>query len=337
MTSWRAWIEPSLAVLIALGCAVLVLVLLGANPARALVALAGGAFGDRLALENTVVRMVPLALIGLGVSLAFRCGVWNIGGEGQLYLGALAATALGTRLVPAAPAAILIPVLLAGGALAGALWAGIAALLKTQRGVSEVLSTILLNFVAVLAVAWAVHGPLQELAGSYPQSDPLPESGRLGIPPGLLRIHGGVVLALLLPFAVWLLLFRSAVGLRLRAVGASPDAARYAGVVPEREVVRALLLSGALAGLAGAIEIAGVTGRLFENLSPGYGFTAIAVSLLARLHPLGVLPAALFFAALASGSGAMQRVAGVPSVTVQVIEAIVIFLSVGFALGGRRP
>ncbi len=336
MRRWKPWLEAIAAAAIALGSASLILVLLGANPARALSALATGAFGDRLALENTMVRLGPLTLIGLGVSIAFRCGVWNIGGEGQLYLGALAATALATRVLPEAPAPLLIPVVLAGGALAGALWAGMAAVLKTRRGVSEVLSTILLNFIAVLGVAFAVHGPLQETAMSYPQSDALPSAARLALLPGAGRIHSGLLLALLLPFVMWVVVFRTAAGLRLRAVGSSPDAARYAGVVPARETVRVLLLSGGLAGLAGAIEIAGVTGRLFENLSPGYGFTAIAVSLLARLHPIGVLPAALFFAALASGSGSMQRLAGVPGVTVQIIEALVIFLSVGFALSWRR-
>lgn len=336
MTRWRPWLEPIGAVALALACAALVLAALGADPLRALAALARGAFGDRLAVENTLVRLGPLALIGLGVAVAFRSAIWNIGGEGQLYLGALAATALGTRVLPEAPALLLVPVVLGGGALAGALWAGIAALLKTQRSVSEVLSTILLNFVAVLGVAWAVHGPLQEAAASYPQSDLLPAAARLAVPNGLLRVHVGLAFSLLLPFALWVWMFRTAAGLRLRAVGSAPDAARYAGVVPERETLRVMLLSGALAGLAGALEIAGVTGRLFENLSPGYGFTAIAVGLLARLHPIGVLPAALFFAALASGSGAMQRSAGVPSVTVQIIEALVIFLSVGFALAWRR-
>ena len=336
MRRWKPWLEVLAAAAIALGSASLILALLGANPARALSALATGAFGDRLALENTMVRLGPLTLIGLGVSIAFRCGVWNIGGEGQLYLGALAATALATRGLPDAPALLLIPVLLVSGILAGAFWAGIAAVLKTRRGVSEVLSTILLNFVAVLGVAFAVHGPLQEMAMSYPQSDALPNAARLALLPTALRMHSGLLLALLLPFVMWVVLFRTAAGLRLRAVGSSPDAARYAGVVPARETVRVLLLSGGLAGLAGAIEIAGVTGRLFENLSPGYGFTAIAVSLLARLHPIGVLPAALFFAALASGSGSMQRLAGVPGVTVQIIEGLVIFLSVGLARSWRR-
>jgi simple sugar transport system permease protein len=281
------------------------------------------------------VRFGPLLLVGLGVALSFRCGIWNIGGEGQLHTGALAATALVTRVLGPDAGRVSLPLALLAGTAAGAGWAGLAALLRVRRGVSEVLSTILLNFIAALLVAWAVHGPLQEGSGAYPQSDAFPDAARLAILPGLTRAHVGLLIAAALPLVLWGVLFRTAAGLRLRAVGLSPDAARYAGVSPERETVRVLLLSGALAGLAGALEVTGVTGRLFENLATGYGFTAIAVALLARLHPLGVIPSAIVFAGLASGSGAMQREAGVPSVAVQVIEALVIFLSVGFALPRR--
>jgi simple sugar transport system permease protein len=258
--------------------------------------------------------------------------VWNIGGEGQLYVGALAATAVATRGLEGAPAPVVLPLVLAAGAFGGALWGGAAAALRVSRGVSEVLSTILLNFIAALAVAYAVRGPLQEIAGAYPQSDPIPDGARLPVIPGLLRVHAGLLLAYALPLVGWVYLFRSAAGLRLRAVGLSPAAARYAGISPERETVRVLLLSGALGGLAGAVEVCGVAGRLFESFSPGYGFTAIAVALLARLHPAAMIASALFFAALASGAGAMQRTAQVPSVTVQVVEALVILLSAGFAL-----
>ena len=335
MRALRALLAPLAATAVALSLAGLWLALLGVDPLRALEALIGGAFGDSLALETTALRAGPLLLVGLGVALSFRCGIWNIGGEGQLNGGALAATALVTRVLGADTGWLALPLALAAGALAGAAWAGLAALLRVRRGVSEVLSTILLNFIAALLVAWAVHGPLQEASGAYPQSDAFPEAARLGLLPGLGRAHVGLLLAAALPFAVWLLLFRSAAGLRLRAVGLSPDAARYARVSPERETVRVLVLSGALAGLAGALEVTGVTGRLFENLASGYGFTAIAVALLARLNPLGVLPSAVVFAALAAGSGAMQRSAAVPSVVVQVIEALVIFFSVGFALPSR--
>jgi general nucleoside transport system permease protein len=331
----RALAAPVAATAVALAVAGTWLALLGADPLSALSALAAGAFGDSLALETTALRAGPLLLVGLAVALSFRCGVWNIGGEGQLYTGALAATALATRGLAGWPSALALPLALLAGAAAGGAWAGVAALLKVRRNVSEVLSTILLNFIGALLVAWAVHGPLQEASGAYPQSDSFPEAARLALLPGLTRAHAGLLIAALLPFALWLLLFRSAAGLRLRAVGHSPDAARYAGVSPDRETVRVLLLSGALAGLAGALEVTGVTGRLFENLATGYGFTAIAVALLGRLHPLGVIPAAVVFAALAAGSGAMQRAAAVPSVAVHVIEALVIFFSVGFALPRR--
>jgi general nucleoside transport system permease protein len=332
---WRAFGLPLASTAFALAVAGAWLALLGCDPLQAGQALVAGAFGDSLALETTAVRAGPLLLVGLGVALSFRCGIWNIGGEGQLNTGALAATALVTRGLGGEAGHVALWLALAIGTLAGAGWAAIAALLRVYRGVSEVLSTILLNFIAALGIAWAVHGPLQEASGAYPQSDSFPEAARLALLPGLTRAHAGLLLAAALPFALWLLLFRSAAGLRLRSVGFAPDAARYAGVSPERESVRVLLLSGALAGLAGALEVTGVTGRLFENLATGYGFTAIAVALLGRLHPLGVIPAALVFAALAAGSGAMQRAAAVPSVAVHVIEALVIFFSVGFALPRR--
>jgi general nucleoside transport system permease protein len=336
MRGLRALAGPACAAALAAALAGAWLAALGTDPLRALAALAQGAFGDSLALENTAVRFGPLVLVGLGVALSFRCGIWNIGGEGQLLSGALAATALVTRGLGPDAGRMSLPLALLAGTVAGAGWAGLAAFLRVRRGVSEVLSTILLNFIAALGVAWAVHGPLQEASGAYPQSDAFPEAARLAVLPGMTRVHVGLLVPAVLPVVLWIVLFRTAAGLRLRAVGLSPDAARYAGVSPERETVRVLLISGALAGLAGALEVTGVTGRLFENLATGYGFTAIAVALLARLHPLGVIPAGIVFAGLASGSGAMQRAAGVPSVAVQVIEALVIFLSVGFALPRRE-
>ncbi len=336
MTDARAWLAPLGAAAGALALASALFLAVGVDPLRALSALAAGAFGDAIALENTLVRAGPLALIGLGTCLAFRASVWNIGGEGQFLAGALAATAVATRLAPAAPAGVLLPLVVVAGALAGALLGAVCAALKVGRGVSEVLSTLLLNFIAALAVAWLVHGPLREASGAYPQSDALPAAAQLAVLPGLRRVHYGLLAALVLPVATWAYLFRSAAGLRVRAVGVAPDAARYAGISPARETVAVLVLSGALAGLAGALEVAGVTARLFESLSPGYGFTAIAVALLARLQPLAVLPSALFFAALASGSGSLQRVAGAPATAVSVIEAIAILLSVGFALPRRE-
>jgi simple sugar transport system permease protein len=322
------------AVAVALLVAGIVVAALGYSPRLALGALVRGSLGSSAAWTATLLKTGPLLLTGLAVALCFRCGVWNIGAEGQLYAGALVATAVATRWPAGAPEALLLPVLIALSALGGAVWASIAGLLRAKRGVSEVISTILLNFVAIQLVSLAVHGVLQDSTGAYPQSDALPAAARL---PVWGRVHLGVPLAAGLAVASAFLLFRTAVGFRMRAVGHSPLASRFAGIDPERQLVATLALAGALAGLAGAFEVAGVTGRLFESLSPGYGYTAIAVALLARLHPLAVLPSALLFGALEAGGGAMQREAGVPAVATDVVKGVVILLSIGLAFGSRRP
>ena len=326
-----ALLAPLGAALLALLLAGAVLQLLGYPPLPALLALGRGAVGSGAAWTGTLLKAAPLLLTGLAVALSFRCGVWNIGAEGQLYGGALAATWVATRLAPSEAGAWLWLLVLVAGAAGGALFGAVAGWLRAARGVSEVISTILLNFVAIQLVAWALQGPLQEAPRAYPQSDPFPVAARL---PSIDRLHLGLPLALLSSIAVWFLLSRTALGFRLRAVGHSPEAARFAGLSPERLGTLALTLAGALAGVAGAVEVAGITGRLYEGVSPGTGYTAIAVALLARLAPAAVVPSALFFGALANGALAMQREAGVPSVATQVVQGLVILLSIGFAFGG---
>lgn len=315
---------PASALAAAGAACVLVILVAGGHPGVALAALLDGAFGSADAWSEVGVRTVPLLLTGLAVAIAFRAGIWNIGAEGQLLLGAILVAALGTRL-GGWPAWAALPVALAAAALAGAAWAGIAATLRTLRGVDEVISTIMLNFIALGLVGWLVHGPLMESAGAYPQSDAVSSAVRLPRLIGGYRLHAGLVLAVLAAVAAYVLLFRTALGFEMRAAGLNPIAARLAGLRTRSAVVQALLYSGALAGLAGGIEVSAVTFRLYENFSPGYGFTAIAVALLGRLHPLGVLAAAVFFAALDVGSSAMQRVAGVSSVLVAAVQAIVVF------------
>ncbi len=326
----RSAIAPLMAVLGALLALACMLLLLGHDPWAATLALVDGAFGNRHAVETTLLRTGPLLLIGLAVALSFRAGIWNIGGEGQLYIGALVATTVATKLTS------VLPLVLIAGMLGGALWSGLAALLRAHRGVSEVLSTILLNFIAVLLVSYAVQGPLQEVRGTYPQTDALPSAAMLGVIPGFQRVHWGLAGTLVLALFAWRFLFYSAAGLRLRAIGFAPRVAEYARVRISREIYQVFILAGMLAGLAGALEVTGVTGRLFRDLSAGYGFTAIAVAMLARLHPLAVVPAALFFAGLDTGAAAMQRVAAVPAVTVRIVEALVILFSIGFALPRRK-
>jgi ABC-type uncharacterized transport system permease subunit len=316
-----------------LGAAFVLLALLllttGHDVGQALAALVRGAFGSYYAITSaTIVRMVPLGFAGLAVSLAFRAGILNIGAEGQLLVGAAAATALAVPLAGTSPL-VAIPMLLIAGAGAGAAWAAMAALLRLRFGVLEVISTIMLNFVAQYLTGWLVRGPLQEPTKVNPQSASLAESLHLPVMLEGTRLHAGFVLLVAVAIGAWWWLTQTASGFRLRAVGMNPDAARSAGeVAVARTVFGAFVLSGLLAGLGGAVEYTGITYALYENFSPGYGYTAIAVALLARLHPVGVLGTALVFGALEAGANAMQRDAGVPSVVVSVVEALLILLIV---------
>jgi len=308
----------------------------GYDPVLSLGALWRGAFGSWYAITSaTLVRAVPLIILGLGIALAFRAGVFNIGAEGQFYAGAIAAAWVGLH-VAAWPSFAAIGAVWIAAAIAGTLWIVVPVLLKVRFGVLEVISTLLLNFVAEAVVSFAVTGPLQEAKRIYPQSDPIAHAARLPVLSGS-RLHAGFLVALLLAILLWLLFARTAWGFRLRAVGLGPRAAEVTGRIPTKRVVAmALLWSGALAGLGGGVEIGGVTYALFQNLSPGYGFSAIAVALLARLHPLGVILTGLLFGALEAGAQGMQREAGVPAVAVQVAEAVVILVIVLADVLARR-
>lgn len=314
----------------ALGSGLLVLALslhlAGYDAIAALGALWQGAFGSWYALTSaTLVRAVPLIIIGLGIALAFRGGALNIGAEGQFYAGAIAATWVGLH-VAARAAPVAIAAVWVAAALAGMAWVAVPVLLKFRFGVLEVISTLLLNFVAEALVSLVVQGPLQERQHIYPQSDPIAVTARLPVLPGS-RLHAGFALALVAAAVVWHLFARTYWGFKLRAVGAGARAAEISGRIDARRISAvALLGSGALAGLAGGVEVSGVSYALFQNLSPGYGFTAIAVALLARLHPLGVVATGILFGALEAGAGAMQRDAGVPAVAVYVVESVVILV-----------
>jgi simple sugar transport system permease protein len=303
------------------------LVATGQPPGPALAALWRGALGSPDAIISaTLVRATPLMLAGLAVALAFRAGILNIGAEGQLLAGAGGAAAAGGLLAPTL-GGLTVAAALAAGVAAGAAWAGIAAWLRRRFGVLEVISTIMLNFVALYAVGYLVRGPLQEPTRVYPQSAPLATGARLPLLVPDSRLHIGFALAVAAAAALWWTLRATAAGFRVRAAGANPNAATSAGLIDvPRTTARAFLASGALAGLAGAVEVTGVTFALYENLSPGYGYTAIAVALLANLHPLGVIATGTLFGALEAGASAMQRDAGVPATTVSVVEALLILV-----------
>lgn len=326
----RPALRASAAAVAAVGIGLLVLAAglaaAGYDPWLALGALWRGSFGSWYALTSaTLVRSVPLVLVGLAIALAFRGGAFNIGAEGQFYAGAIAATWVGLH-AAALPGWVAVPLTWAAALAAGALWALIPAWLRVKRGVLEVISTLLLNFVAEALVSLLVQGPMQERLGIYPQSDPIASSARLPVLPGS-RLHLGLLLAIALAIGFWWLFTRTAWGFRLLAVGLGPDAARTSGRIDASRVLAAALLgSGAIAGIAGAAEVGGVSYALYQNLSPGYGFTGIAVALLARLQPLAVVATGILFGALEAGAGAMQREAGIPAVAVYVVEAVVIIV-----------
>ena len=319
------FLSALIAIAMTMGVAGIALALGGYDPISALDALVRGSVGSAdTFLSITLVRTTPLLFTGLAVALAFRAGVWNIGAEGQLYVGAILATAVGL-LGGGLPALVLLPIVLAAAVAAGAAWAWIPALMKVRLGVSEVITTLLLNFVAIDLAAWMVHGPLQEARGVFPQSDPIATAARLPILVEGTRLHGGFAVGIAAAVLLWGLLRWTRVGLGLRAIGASPEAADVSGRfdVPSLTVA-VFLLSGGLAGLAGGVEVSGVTFALYEDLSPGHGYTAIAVALLAGLHPAGVVATAVFFGALEAGAGAMQREAGIPAAWVGGVKALVI-------------
>jgi len=290
----------------------------GHPPGELLRILLTGSIGSPFALQATIIKSVPLLLTGLSVAIAFRAGVWNIGAEGQFIVGALASL-LGARfgLIAALVASI----------VAGAIWASIASLLRLWRGAPEVLTTILLNFVGFHLLGYAVNGPLQEARGQYPQSDIVPANAML---PSIEGIHAGLVLAVILGIATWIMLYRTDEGLRLRATGFNPSAARWAGVNVDAQIARAMAISGAVAGLAGGIELLGVTHRLFERFAAGYGYSGIAVALLAQLDPLATLLSAFFFGALTTGAGELQRTANISASIATFCQAVVILTVIGF-------
>lgn len=323
---------------LAAGLAVLIIGLEagGFDALLALGALWRGAFGSWYAFSSaTLVRATPLILIGLGFALGLRAGALNIGAEGQFYAGAIGATWVGVMAAGwSAPLAI--GASWAAAMAAGALWILVPVVLRLRFGVLEVISTLLLNFVAEALVSLMVQGPLQEHTHVYPQSDPIATAARLPLLPGT-RLHLGFAVALLLAAGLWYVFGRTIWGFRLRAAGLGPRAALVSGRVDvPRLTAVALLWSGAIAGLAGGVEVGGVSYALYQNLSPGYGFTAIAVALLARLRPFWIIASGVLFGALEAGAGGMQREAGVPAVAVYVVEAVIIIVVLLADAAARR-
>lgn len=288
-------------------------------------------FTSRLAFSEVLVKATPLLLTGSAVALAFTAGYFNIGAEGQLYAGAVAATWAG-MLLSGQPAVVAVPAVALAGAFGGALWAGLPACLKARLEVDEVVSTLLLNPVILFLVGALVNGPWRHPVSLWPQSPDIAEAARFPrVWPGT-RLHLGFLLAVGVLAASWWLVFRTGFGLRMRALGRGREAARFLGVPVARVTLQAALLSGAVAGLAGAGEVAGLHYHLIEALSPGYGYTGIVVATLAGLHPLGVGLAAFFVGLVNMGALTVSRALGVPAYLGDVIQGALLLVTLAVLL-----
>ena len=363
---------PIVAVIGALLVGAVILALLGANPLEAYRAMFVGAFSGKNGLADTLVKATPLLLVGLGIVIAFRARVINIGAEGQLIVGALSATYVAVEIGERWPGVLVMALCLIVGTLAGGIWAGIPGMLKARLNVNEILSTVMMNAIAVQVGFFLLRGPMidpAELAAGTniphsartPKSTDLPRftdiakslgftesANDLGLSGfnkelyGLLveptRLHVGFILALVMALLVYLLLWRTTIGYRIRAVGLNPHAARYAGINVPGTMILSMALSGAFAGMAGAVEIMGLHHRMFEPLavSAGYGFSGIVVALFGKLHPLGAMPSAILFGGLLVGGDKMQRAVQVPQVLVTAMMGLIILFVVGSDIWSRR-
>ena len=312
-SKWLTLGIPILSALMALALAAIPLAFAGANIVEAYGEMVKGVFGSPFKISEMLTRATPLIFPGLAAALAFRAKLWNIGAEGQLYLGAMAAVVVGSGAIDA-PAFVLLPIVLLAGAAAGAAGMAGPAYLKTKFGADEVVTTLLLNFVILIFLQMMLEGPLKDpMSLGWPQSSPIVDEGVLPALFPRMRIHSGLILALVVAVIAQIMLSRSVWGFKIRAVGENAAAALHAGIGVKRTLMSAAIISGGLAGLAGVSEVAGLKGYLTADLSPGFGFTGIVVAMLAGLSPIGVVISAVFIASVFVGADSMSRAMGVSS------------------------
>jgi ABC-type uncharacterized transport system permease subunit len=344
-------VKPLAGLLIPVGAVVgaliigaIMLLALGTNPLRGYAALFDGAFGGWDALADTAIKAMPLLLVGVGICIAFRAGVINIGGEGQIIAGALLSTSVALA-IPGIPRLILVPTVLVAGALGGAAWGAIPGVLKAYAGVNEILSTIMMNIVAAQLLNFLLQDLLIEKgegAIRIQQTERVDPNSHLWILPGGTRLHFGVVVAILVAVLGYVLLFRSSLGMRLRSVGHNPDASKYAGMAVKRSIVQAMAFSGACAGVAGAILVFGSEShRLIGEggasaFTQSAGFNGIVAALFGGLHPIATIPAAFFFGGMLTGGIQLQQELQVPAALIVALNGIVvIFVVSSLKLRGR--
>lgn len=335
---------PLLAGVLGLLVGAVILFALGANPFEAYAAMLNGALGSPNAFADTLVKAGPLLFVGIGMCIAFRGDMINIGGEGQFVVGALGATAFALAF-QSFPSLLLIPVALLCGFSAGGIWGGIAGVLKARFRVNEVLSTVMLNAIAVQLMNYLLQGPMLDPT-ELDKSIRVPQTERLPLAADLVRLvptrlHLGIALGILIAILVYVLLWRTTIGYRIRAVGLNEVASRYAGINVARYQILAITLSGALAGLGGAVEVLGVNHRLFtDGSATGFtgsaGFNGIVVALFGGLHPLGTIPASILFGALLVGANQLQRTVQVPSAFVTTLDGLVVIFVVASQIWSKR-
>jgi len=323
LQAWRMARVPLAAVLLAVLIGAILLAVSGANPIRAYAALLQGAFGNMNAFGRTLEKATPLILSGLAVAFAFKAGLFNIGAQGQLLFGAIISAAIGFG-IEGLPAIVHIPLALLGGGLAGALYGAIPGALKTFTGAHEVITTIMLNYIAINITDFLADGPWKDPSpGNIVARTPLVmDSAKL---PEFAGISWGFIVAILFAVVTWWLLWKTTIGFEIRTVGQNPHAARYAGVKVARTVILTMVLSGFLAGVGGSVETLGVVGRYQPGFNAGLGFDGITIALLGKTHPFGVIPAAILVGAMKAGASQMQFSAGVAKEITDVIQALILF------------
>ena len=307
-----------------------VLALSGENPITVYRAMLSGALGSWNGVAETLVKTTPLLLAGLGVAVAFRMQLWNIGAEGQLYFGAISASWMALYLAPGAPGWMLVPLMIVAGMIGGGLWGLIPGALRAYFGASEIITSLMLNYVAILFSDYLIHGPWRDpQAFGFPGTPSFPDAAWLARW-GTTRVHLGLLFGIVAAVLLWFLLRRTRWGYEISVMGENPRAARYAGMPMTRTILLVMALSGALAGLAGMSEVAGIGHQLQRNLSPGYGYSAIIVAWLARLHPFGAILVAFLLAALTVGGDQLQMSLGLPAAIAPMLQGTILF----FLLGG---
>ncbi|MGQ9872638.1 ABC transporter permease [Leptodesmis sp.] len=328
-------VSPIAAIALALLVGAGLIAIAGVNPVQAYGVLFREALANYYGIGNTLTKTAPLLLTSLGVLIALKVGQYNIGGEGQIYMGGLGSALIGLS-IQGLPAIVHVPLALLGGFLLGALWGFIPGYLKAIQGVNEVITTLLLNYIAQYLVSYLVSGPLLEPNAPSPFSPPIAATAQLPILLPQTQTHAGILIGGLAVLVVWVAFSATPFGYQVEAVGQNPTAARYAGLSVPRTIMTVMALSGGLAGLAGAGEVMGLKYRLFENFSPGYGFDAIAIAFLSRGNLGGLVLISLFFGALRSGANVIQRSAGVPVTVVYAIQGLaVLFIAISLVVERR--